>query len=268
MEHGTAGTFVNDIQIRPTFAEAAHLSQLGLIERVISHGDLITPILSHPLAKRFYSDKKLPKALDGAVVQNVEPAFSALRIQSTGGSVPSGQYAPLMVGNQVNTNLDPRLRKRLAENQVEPPHVSFGNDSRVMSDVSSMQPDGRFNNQSRCPMPAREESLERDTPLLHPKIGQSLLNNRLRDSISPMAAHLEVQPTTVMQSESENHIQELEDQVLELQRVMIIKDREIRRLKAENEQLRGVQGRGGEYQTSTKRPRYEGGIGGFVLKTE
>ena len=52
-----------------------------------------------------------------------------------------------------------------------------------------------------------------------------------------------------LEDKAENVVQELEDEVMKLKMDNIMKDREIRRLRAENEQMRGK-----SYETGNKRP--------------
>jgi len=82
----------------------------------------------------------------------------------------------------------------------------------------------------------------------------------IKTSITPTAATSNLMNNTAQanglvsnqntNSGTEERLHELEDEVMKLKTENILKDREIRRLKTENEQLRGI-----GYDTGSKRPR-------------
>ncbi|KAF2644687.1 hypothetical protein P280DRAFT_514156 [Massarina eburnea CBS 473.64] len=250
-EHGTV-FYMDNLQIRPTWKEAQPLSHIGLLKAVKKGGrlDIIVPNLSHPIAQRFYRHDPPPKAL--AVKTAQSDRFSTQ--SSTLPSLPD--LAASISGNRVNAGLDPRLRGRLADRPTGTVNLTFDGPMQGFSSPSS-QPRRPF---SSCPISSTEamelKAGDNIAPL-HPMMGRTQRIDRPNSYQSMHRISTDAEAEAVIKSDPETRIQELEDQVLDIQRSLVAKDREIRKLKAENEQLRGQEN--SAYTVGSKRLRYDAG---------
>jgi hypothetical protein len=231
--------YSSNLQIRPTLWEAKYLAQIGLIQNNEDNTEPIVPIMSHHIAQQFYSKGPKPQALTHAVIHRRPPPIP--KVHPT--MIPSRNNPPTSsVVAKAKSGLDPRLRERVGESRNVASSPSPDGLQVADPKPSFTRFDQPYRFHSVASTEATEPAAEKEAPP-HQLIGTSLLRERLQG--------------LAMESQSEVRIQELEDQVLDLQRAVVSKDREIRKLKTDLDLLQAAQMQGDEYKSGSKRPRYD-----------
>jgi hypothetical protein len=187
------------------------LVHMGMIEDVVTQDYTIVPNMQHPLVQAFYRDKPTPVAAVARIVTK------------------KGKWMPMVNSAHAITSaasqLQPlHLHSPLPQIHKQPPTTLHGTSASYHVVNSSLDP--RLQSRSSIPPAAVAPTF----PVL----------------TSPYTVQMN---TINKDAGDETKIQELEEAVLRLRMESIVKDREIRRLRAENEELRG-----NSYQTGSKRP--------------
>lgn len=171
------------------------------------------------------------------------------------------------VQNMVNSSLDPRRRR------CAPSNATFESSINASISPSRTQAD-RYRPYQHIHLNSKKKdsAMDIDTPpAVPPQKPRDRMQVTFHTSRNCDRSHNRQEPRRLLhgepsrtgevrdflQSKSKSRIQELEDRVLVLEKTIVTKDREIRRLKDENKELRKEQRWSDISQTGTKRARYD-----------
>ncbi|KAF2799549.1 hypothetical protein K505DRAFT_388080 [Melanomma pulvis-pyrius CBS 109.77] len=245
-----------NVQIRPTFTEAAHLSKRGLIKRVERNSDCIVPIIRHLTVQKYYRNNPLPQPLQirytpgrktsAPELHEAAPKESMISAPPT--PAPVYALAPQPIKNLVNSSLDPRLRDKITSGHTftsssYDPEVSADNEKHSFRHGNNPQ---YHANSTTIHDP--HSDMDSDTlPLASSRIRP----NRMAFLETPHGGPPQRSPTPeLVDSELRTIFQQLEAKFRRVQR-------ENKRLKAENAELRKCLGQSNGYEAGAKRPRYD-----------
>lgn len=245
-----------NVQIRPTFTEAARLSKRGFIRRIERNSDYIVPIIGHTAIQQYYRNNPLPQPLQIRYTPGMktttpelhETAPQEATISAPRTPPPIYPLAPQPIKNLVNSTLDPRLRDKIMSGHAftsssSDPDVSTDNREHSFRHGNNPQ---YHANSSTIHVP--HSDMDSDTL---PSASSRIHPNRMASLDTLHGGPSQRSPTPeLIDSELQTIFQKLEAKFRRLQR-------ENRRLKAENEELRKGMGQSDGYEAGVKRPRYD-----------
>lgn len=284
---------LSGVQIRPSLSERNVLTAMGVLEPSAMNENQIAPNMTHPIVASFYQVQAQAEASAGGATttQGKQHPSNAPPQYNFEAKLQPFAYPPpdriQKSANVTNADLDPRLKDRghrqqssaytfTQENTALDNVELRGNSDSLNSnsdikyifsspiDLSAAESDNlpstlqdsKPSQLTSRPLPSRTES-ESISSLAGTYQNMALGSSRYLPTVPSM--HREdavLQQQNIQRGRLEPRIQELEDQVLDLQRTVVMRDREIRRLRGELEELCSIPA-GCQEERGTKRSRVD-----------